>query len=170
MNQILTIEGMSDCLKWTEKAPEEMVKLAKKAMRSGGKAVAKVMRSRIDSRWRSLVKYKITGGSNDRDLNCGIGFFNTHVRQGHRNAGQKPADDWFKAYWANYGTLTRRDPNHRFEKPIRHASTAAARRRRNNIGQPHLNFFEKAQQGYEDTFYNNFASTLAENIEDCYDR
>ena len=40
MNQILTIEGMSDCLKWTEKAPEEMVKLAKKAMRSGGKAAA----------------------------------------------------------------------------------------------------------------------------------
>ena len=170
MNQVMTIEGMADCLRWTEKAPEDMVKLAKKAMRSGGKAVTKAVTPRVDSRWRRLVKYKVTGGRNERDVNCGIGFFNNHDRQGHHNAGSAPVDDWFKAYWANYGTLTRRDPEHRFTKPIKHSSTRAASRRRNDVGQPHLNFFERALEGYEDIFYDAFSEYMAQNIEECYDR
>jgi hypothetical protein len=169
MSATMTIEGMSDCLRWCDKAPEDMVKLAKKAMREGGKAVTKGMRPKIDARWRKLIKYKVTGGRNDKDLNCGIGLFNAHQQQGKQPAGS-PVDDWFKAYWKNYGTLTRRDPNHRFDKPIKHAGTAAASRRRNNVGQPHENFFEGALEGYEDAFFNAFARTIAENIEDCYDR
>ena len=169
MSAAVKIEGMSDCLNWCDKAPEDMVKLAKKAMREGGKAVTKKMRPSIDNRWRKLIKYKVTGGRDDKDLNCGIGFFNGHQQQGKQSPGA-PVDDWFKAYWKNYGTLTRRDPNHHFSKPIRHANTAAARRRRNNVGQPHENFFEAAMEGYEDVFFNSFAKYVAENIEDCYDR
>lgn len=166
----LKIEGMSDCLRWCDAAPEDMVKLAKKAMREGGKAVTKAMRPQVDARWRNLIKYKVTGGRSDKDLNCGIGMFNDKKQQGHHNPGQDPAFDWFKFYWMNYGTLTRRDPNHQFDKPIRHAGTAAAKRRRNRIGQPHLNIFEKAMAGYEDRFFDAFSRTVAENIEDCYDR
>ena len=57
MSASMTIEGMADCLRWTEKAPEDMVKLAKKAMREGGKAVTRSMRPKIDARWRKLIKY-----------------------------------------------------------------------------------------------------------------
>lgn len=161
---------MADCLRWCEKCPDNMVKLAKKAMREGGKAVTKDMRAKIDARWRKLVKYKVTGGRNDRDLNCGIGLFNGHQQQGQQPVGKAPIDDWFKAYWKNYGTLTRRDPNHQFTKPIKHSTTSAAKRRRNWIGQRHENFYEALMLGYEDRFYDAFAHTIADNIEDCYDR
>lgn len=166
----LKIEGMSDCMRWCDKAPEDMVKLAKKAMRDGGKAVTKTMRPKIAERWRSLLKYKVTGGKNDKDLNCGIGMFNNKKQQGHSNPGQDPAYDWFKFYWQNYGTLTRRDPNHEFVYPVRHSGTTAAKRRRNRVGQPHLNFYDKAIEGYEDIFFNAFAKTITDNIDDCYDR
>jgi hypothetical protein len=170
MNEVVRIEGMSDCLNWCDKAPEDMVKLAKKAMRAGGGAVTKRMKPSIDARWRRLIKYKVTGGRNDKDLNCGIGFFNGHQQQGKQSTKGAPIDDWFKFYWMNYGTLTRRDPNHRFTKPIRPAHHAASQRRRNRLGQPHRNYFEAAMEGYEDTFFNAFAKHVAENIEECYDR
>ena len=97
-------------------------------------------------------------------------MFNNHVRQGHHNKGQEPVDDWFKFYWMNYGTLTRRDPNHEFERPIKHDDTVSAKNRRNSKGQRHLNFYEKAIEGYEDEFYSAMSKHIAENIDDCYDR
>lgn len=169
MSQYVKIEGVADCLRWMEEAPADMVKVAKKAMRAGGRVVTKEMKAKIDARWRGLIKYKVSGGRNDKDLNCGIGLFNTHQQQG-KQPDTHAVDDWFKAYWKNYGTLARRDPKHQFTKPIKPDRQAAAQRRRNRLGQPHENFFEAILQGYEDRFYDAFAKSLAENIEECYDR
>lgn len=165
-----SIEGLADCLRWCDKAPEDMIKLDKEAMRQGGKAVTRQMRPQLDSRWRKLIKYKVTGGKNDKDLNCGFGLFNNHNMQGHATSSGLPAEDWFKFYWMNYGTLTRRDPNHDFDRPINHDDTAQAKRRRNRKGQPHHNFFEDAIKGYEDIFFDALEKHISENIDDCYDR
>lgn len=172
----LKIEGMSDCMRWCDKAPEDMVKLAKKAMRDGGKAVTKRMRLKIDARWRALLKYKVTGGKNDKDLNCGIGMFNNQKHQSHDNR-KNPPSDWFKFYWGNYGTITKRDPKHHFEKPVKNEivyrgrrKEFAEKRRRNNIGQQYNNWFEEALLGYEEEFFEAFDKVISENIEFCYDR
>lgn len=169
MSVTLQIEGMSDCMRWCDAAPKDMVKLAKKAMRSGARAVTKRMMPKIDERWRPLVKYALEGGKNDQDLACNVGLFNGRQRQGHQSASGT-VDDWFKAYWKNYGTLTRRDPEHHFATSIRPAHQSRSRRRRNNVGQPHLNFFENALEGYEDVFFDAFSRTVNDNIEDCYER
>ena len=169
MSVNLQIEGMSDFLRWTERAPDDMVKLAKVAMREGAKRVVISMRPQINERWKRLLKYKVSGGRNDKDLACDIGLFNGRQRQGHQPASGD-VDDWFKAYWMNYGTLARRDPNHVFMNPVQPASRTRSQRRRNRVGQPHQNFLEKAMLGYEDVFFNAFSQKIADNIEDCYER
>lgn len=169
MSANLKIEGMSDCMRWCDAAPKDMVKLAKKAMRSGARAVTRHIKPKLDARWRPLVKYSLEGGKKDDDLACNVGLFNGRQRQGHQPASGD-VDDWFKAYWKNYGTLTRRDPEHHFSTRVRPSHQARSRRRRNNVGQPHLNFFENALEGYEDVFFDTFSRTVNDNIEDCYER
>lgn len=166
----VTIEGVSDCLRWMDEAPKDMVKLARKAMTAGCSAVKKEVKPRIDERWRPLVRSKVTGGNNDKDLEAAIGLFNGRQRSGHQPKSGREVDDWFKAYWKNYGTLSKRDPNHTFATPVRPSHHAKSRRRRNNVGQSHVNFFEAAIAGYETTFYDAFAKTIEKNIDDCYDR
>ena len=169
MSTAVKIEGMSDCLNWCDKAPEDMIKLAKKAMYAACGSLAKGVKTKIDPRWRGLVRYKVSGGRNDKDLEAWIGLFN-----GHQQNGKQPAEgatfDWFKAYWKNYGTLTHRDPSHEFSRKIKPSTYSAAKRRRNNVGQPHENFFEAAMQGFEDLVFRKYSETIAKNIEDCYDR
>lgn len=169
MSVNLKIEGMSDCMRWCDAAPKDMVKLAKKAMRSGAREVTRHLKPKIDPRWRPLVRYNIEGGKRDDDLVCNVGLFNGHQRQGHQPESGD-VDDWFKAYWKNFGTLTKRDPSHYFKNHIRGRMTARGSRRRNNVGQPHVNFFENALQGYEDAFFGAFSRTVADNITDCYER
>ena len=62
-------------------------------------------------------------------------------------SGTDEPDDWFKAYWKNYGTLTHRDPGHKFDYPIKPDNWAAAKRRRNRVGQKHENFYDGAVNG-----------------------
>ena len=170
MSVTLRIEGVSDCMRWCDAAPKDMVQLARKAMRAGARAVTRTVKPRLDARWRPLVRYALSGGKRDDDLTCAVGQFNKHEAQGHQPVQGDKVDDWFKAYWKNYGTLTKRDPSHDFKSPIRPAGQAASKRRRNRIGQSHRNFFEDAMQGYETIFFNAFTKTINDNIEDCYER
>ena len=121
-------------------------------MREAAQPVAKKIRAGMPKEFRRLIKTKlikaerrITGNST-----VIVGAFK----------GKKVSDDqvpdWFKMYWQNYGTLTHRDPGHEFVYPVKKNS----RRRRNNVGQPHKNFFDDAIRGWEQMMYDNFVAAM----------
>lgn len=157
------IQGLDDCLRWMDKAPENCIKVSRAAMRDASRAVSKKMRQRTPKRWRRLVKFAVNKNANGT-LAAWIGLFNGHQQQGHQNKDAKAIDDWFKAYWANYGTLTHRDQSHTFKYGIKN------RKRRNNVGQRPMNFFEAAANGAESAFVDAFSKALAEKERDFYDR
>lgn len=157
------IQGLDDCLRWMDKAPENCIKVSRAAMRDASRAVSKKMRQRTPKRWRRLVKFAVNKNANGT-LAAWIGLFNGHQQQGHQNKDAKAIDDWFKAYWANYGTLTHRDQSHTFKYGIKD------RKRRNNVGQRPENFFEAAANGAESEFVDAFSKALAEKERDFYDR
>ena len=164
----ITISGLDDCLRWIDRMPENCIKASQTALRDASKEVTKTLRARTPKRWRQLVKYRVKKLQTGK-LNAAIGLWNGHQQQGHQNKNAA-IDDWFKAYWSNYGTLTHRDPNHKFVKPIKPSSTAAARRRRNNVGQSAQLFFEAAINGYEDKFVKAFSESLAKQESTFYER
>jgi len=157
------IQGLDDCLRWMDKAPENCIKVSRAAMRDASRAVSKKMRQRTPKRWRRLVKFAVNKNANGT-LAAWIGLFNGHQQQGHQNKDAKAIDDWFKAYWANYGTLTHRDQSHTFKYGIKN------RKRRNDVGQRPMNFFEAAANGAESEFVDAFSKALAEKERDFYDR
>lgn len=136
----LYVEGLSDCLKRLDKMPQEIAKDVESAGRKAGSAVAKEIRAVTPARWRKLVRSKVARNLRGETF-ITSGLFNKGEKKDAGNP--KEAFDWFKAYWANYGTLTKRDPNHQFTAPIK-GGTAAAKRR-NNVGQAHQNWFENAR-------------------------
>lgn len=154
MSELVRIEGMSEVLRMFDAAPEELQKAARRAMRSGASASQRMMRSRIPSRWRKLMRNRV---SKRGDLVADIGLYNRG-----QSSGSGEAPDWFKAYWANYGTLQGRDPSHTFDRPVRPSGSAAGRRRRNDRGQRHQNFFESAAEGWHRTFYDTFLQSMKE--------
>lgn len=163
------IEGIPDALRWTKMAPENMRKLTYRAMLHSGSREARHLKSQIDSRWHGLVKFVVTEkGISGNYFNCGIGFFNNHQKKNPFKLSE--VEDWYKAYWKNYGTLTRRDPSHHFKHPIKPDSTTAAKNRRNSKGQPYERFFDDAIKGYEHRYFNNFQDILARDVNDLYDR
>ena len=163
----ITITGLDDCLRFCDKAPGELLKVCREAMKEGGKASKKMMRDRLPKRWKRLAQSKVSK-SQDGKLNAGFGLYNKHQQSGKQPRKGASVDDWFKAYWKNYGTLTKRDPSHQFDRPIRGANQAVSRRRRNNVGQPAERFFEAATHGYEDTFVEAFENYLEQHIDECY--
>ena len=160
----ITIEGLDDCVKCLDRAPENLLKMSRKAMREAAKPVARVIRQQTPKRYRKLVRYKVVKMYSG-NTNVLIGLFNGHQREGHQNT-KTPVDDWFKAYWANYGTLTHRDSSHQFEYPVKKKT----RYRRNDVGQPAQLFFEAAISSYEDTFIEAFQASLKDQEETLYDR
>ena len=157
------IQGLDDCLRWMDKAPENCIKVSRAAMRDASRAVSKKMRQRTPKRWRRLVKFAVNKNANGT-LAAWIGLFNGHQQQGHQNKDAKAIDDWFKAYWANYGTLTHRDQSHTFKYGIKN------KKRRNDVGQRPMNFFEAAASGADSEFVDAFNKALAEKERDFYDR
>ena len=91
------IQGLDDCLRWMDKAPENCIKVSRAAMRDASRTVSKKMRQRTPKRWRRLVKFAVNKNANGT-LAAWIGLFNGHQQQGHQNKDAKAIDDWFKAY------------------------------------------------------------------------
>lgn len=162
----ITIEGLDDCLRFFDQAPKEMVKVCRGALKAGSKAATTHIKSKTPLRFRRLTNYKLAKASGQ--LYSLVGYYNKHQQTGHQPKGQEPVDDWFKAYWKNYGTLTKRDPSHEFKTKIRGRNQAVSKRRRNNVGQPANNFFERATEGYEAKFVDAFNDYLEKHVEDCY--
>lgn len=161
----ITITGLDDCLKAFDKAPENLLKISRTAMRAGAKPVVQQVRQQTPKRFRRLVKSKLVR-MRSGDSNILIGLFNNHASGGYQPKTGKRIDDWFKAYWANYGTITRRDPAHQFESPVKrptykyNARGQKVRERRNNVGQSAQNFFDKAVSGFENRFIDAFQESL----------
>lgn len=165
----ITISGLDDCLKCFENAPENVVKVTRKALRDASKASSRTLRGRLPKRWRALVKYKVVRTMKG-NLNAVFGLFNGKQTQGHQNPSGAPIADWFKAYWINYGTLDNRDPNHQFQRPVKHRETAAAKRRRNTEGIRPRNFFEAGLSGWEASFVEEFQKSMKRNEQDLLER
>lgn len=154
----IRIEGLEDCLRMFRGAPKEMQKAGRKAMAAAARKVTAGMRRTIPARWKKLLKSvaKMTRGG---DFYATMGLYNRQERNGKQPKG-KPVSDWFKAYWADYGTLERRDPNHKFDYPVKGKNTANGRLRRNDKGQYPEGFFEDAIDGWEAAFFDEFRRSL----------
>ena len=146
----LSVDGFDECAKMFDALPENILKMEKASMRKASAAVSKNIRKGIPKRFRKLVKYKMY---EDRNKNTYvlIGLYNRKEIAGHQpEGGGDPVFDWFKAYWANYGTLSRRDRSHKFKFAIK--PKTAGNPRRQSVGQPAQNFFAKAASGWQDVY------------------
>ena len=90
--------------------PEKMLKLTKKSMRSAASESAKIIRKAGNPRFASLVGYKVASGKLSGDLSAAVGYFRSRQKE------KSDVDDWFKAYWSEYGTLENRYAGHRFQR------------------------------------------------------
>ena len=90
--------------------PEKMLKLTKKSMRSAASESAKIIRRAGNQRFASLVGYKVASGKLSGDLSAAVGYFRSRQKE------KSDVDDWFKAYWSEYGTLENRYAGHKFQR------------------------------------------------------
>ena len=162
MPQLIHIEGIDDCLRCMDAAPANAVKMTQTALREASKKTARKIRQKTPQRFRRLVKYKVFKGQITMNTNALVGLFNKK----QTNNGSDQVADWFKAYWKNYGTLTRRDPQHVFDRAVKRRVP----RRRNNVGQPYENFFEGAIAGWEGPFMEAFEQSMTDQQDKLYNR
>lgn len=162
MAKLVHIEGLDDCLRCLDAAPKNALSMTQTALRDASKKSVRIIRQKTPQRFRRLVKYKVFKGQITNNMNALVGLFN----KGQSKNGSSEVSDWFKAYWKNYGTLTRRDPEHIFDQAVKRR----VMRRRNNVGQHHENFFEGAIAGWEGPFMDAFEQSMAEQQEKLYDR
>ena len=90
--------------------PEKMLKLTKNSMRSAASESAKIIRRAGNPRFASLVGYKVASGKLSGDLSAAVGYFRSRQKE------KRDVEDWFKAYWSEYGTLENRYAGHRFQR------------------------------------------------------
>lgn len=118
MDVAVRIDGMDGVMRDLDRFPINADKVVQKAMRKGGAAAARHLRRRTPQQWRRLVGSKVYTRTADAVI-CLVGLFAKKGRRGDRD-GEVPA--WYRAYWACYGTLSRRDPSHRFVRPRKSVS------------------------------------------------
>lgn len=154
------ITGLDDALKCFDRAPDNLLKVVRTAMKEGGKAAAKEIRKVMPRRFKRLVSNKVVKGALSGDYSALVGAFNK------AKSGTDEPDDWFKAYWKNYGTLTHRDRSHKFDYPIK----KLGRKRRNEVGQRAENFYEPGIQPAQDAFLRAFEDSIKRQEDKLKDR
>lgn len=156
----ITIVGIDECLKTFDKMPENANKLCRKAMSRGTKAVAKSIKSNIPSSYKKLIKAIVKKSAVTDDLQALVGAFNSGATtiNGYNS-------DWFIMYWNNYGTLAGRDKNHNFDNPLKNSNRAKRLKSQRN-GIKAKNWFENAQVGCENIFYDEFQKTITQSQDD----
>lgn len=163
----LSVEGLDECLRMFDNLPENILKMEKASMRKASAAVSKNMRKAIPKRFRKLVKYRMYEDRN-RNTYVLIGLYNRKEVAGHQPESGDPVFDWFKAYWANYGTLARRDRNHKFKYGIK--PKTAGNPRRQSVGQKAQNFFAGAIAGWQNVYIETFEKEFKANEDKLYGR
>lgn len=144
------ITGLDDALRCFDQAPANLLKVVKTALREGGKQAAKEIRKVMPRRFKRLVSQKVVKGALSNDWSVLVGAFNK------AKSGTDEPDDWFKAYWKNYGTLARRDPGHNFDYPIKRLN----RKRRNEVGQPAEHFYDGSIAAAQAAFLRAFQDSI----------
>ena len=144
------ITGLDDALKCFDRAPDNLLRVVKTALKAGGKEAAKEIRKAMPRRFKRQVACKVVKGSLSGDWSALVGAFN------RAKSGTSEPDDWFKAYWKHYGTLTRRDQGHKFDRPVKRLN----RKRRNEVGQPHENFYDPSIGPAQDAFLRAFRDSV----------
>lgn len=167
MGKSARIEGLDDCLSLFDRFPENMLKIEHESMKIAAKAAAAHMRRKIPKRFRRLTKYKVYAKGRTGSYAL-VGLYNRHEVSGKQSESGDPAFDWFKAYWANYGTLSRRDPSHEFKFKIKPKSSG--NRRRQSVGQPPQKFFEAAAEGWKDVYMEAFEREFDRRKDELYNR
>ena len=150
------IEGVSDVLRMFDEAPGELVKAVKKALRAACSGEVRNLKREVPAFSRQLVKSSVKAQPSG-DVSAVFGMF---LDRKWQDESGRVGPEWFHAYWKNYGTITGRDPSHRFDSPVRRAETATGRRRRNNVGQPHENFYDQAIVGFEERAFAAFKKSM----------
>ena len=144
------ITGLDDALKCFDQAPKNLRNVVKTAMRAGARQAKKEIRNAMPRRFKRLASYKVVKGRVSGDWNALVGAFNKVKGVG------KERDDWYKAYWKNYGTLANRDESHQFDEPIK----VLGRKRRNEKGQSHENFYDKAIEPAKSAYLRAFQDSV----------
>ena len=103
-----TVEGVDKITRAFEQFPSDMQKETKRLMRTAAKPWLAKMRSATPfPEWKRLSNINVK--SRNGIISLLVGFF-----------GPKDVHfEWMKGYWYNYGTLARRDPNHKFDNPVK---------------------------------------------------
>ena len=133
--------------------PEKMLNLTKKSMRSAASESAKIIRRAGNPRFASLVGYKVASGKLSGDLSAAVGYFRSRQKE------KSDVDDWFKAYWSEYGTLENRYAGHRFQR----RRAARSRHFRGGI-MPRLQY-EGCKSDAIDAYQTRLEKEMAKNFE-----
>jgi hypothetical protein len=150
MAQATYITGLEDALNCFDQAPKNLIKVVRTALRKGGSQAAKEIRKAMPRRFKRLVSSKVVKGAVSGDYSALIGAFN------RVKSGTDEPDDWFKAYWKHYGTLTKRDQNHTVDYPVKKLGNP----RRNEVGQDAEHFYDRAVAPAQQTFIRAFQESL----------
>ena len=163
------IKGMDDVLRTLQAAPKEMKAVARKSMSTAAKATTKEMYAKTPPRWRELCGWRVQLNRKNGNIQARMGYYNTGKKKSKKAYNKDLAFDWFKAYWANYGTLNYRDPKHVFKCPIRPSHHAVSKRRLTGVkGQRPQHFFENARNGWENTFLSSFRAAFDANYDKAF--
>lgn len=150
------IEGTKELLKKLDNFPGSAKRAMKEAMKAGGKAAAKVQKSINSDRWPELIRYGVHTDALGR-MYTNVGY-QTRAKRGAKGTG---IPNWFKAYWMNYGTLSNRDPAHKFKRHVRRHVSG----RRNNVGQTARHFFREGHPSVVQAFSGALEKKFDELIE-----
>ena len=75
MPSAIRIEGLDDCLRCLDKAPENVVKMVNTALRTASRKTAKGIRAKMPFTFGRLVRYKVFKGQITGDTNALVGLF-----------------------------------------------------------------------------------------------
>lgn len=125
--------------------PNKINAVTKKALRAAVKGPVKDIKAGLKGSLKKKVKAKFIKDGGKQTILFGV--------LGKKGEGDRDLD-WFKIYWKNYGTLTKRYSGHKFENP-RKKITANWR----GGASPTLNF-DRATAGKEEIMSKIFVDEL----------
>lgn len=140
------IQGIAEALAFLDKYPFTCDKVINSAMRKASSVLVKQIKGGMPkAEYKKLVKSKVFG---KRFTIAKIGLY------GPKSSSDGEITPWFKAYWANYGTLSRRDSSHKFQ----YARRTKSKNRMGGI-RPQR-FFEQSLEGGEQLMIKAFETEL----------
>lgn len=134
------IEGKEAALRALAQCPNRIDKMVAKALKYAGKNAAKSIKGNMpDASFKRVVRYKVSKSGESRKLIVGLMNLKSVLVKGKDVKDKAKATAYMAAYWKNYGTLSNRDPQHRFY------SARKAKSSKWQGGVPARNFYADAE-------------------------